>query len=52
MKDLETVTILFYNSLSEIAKRHYVALERIKNGRGAKTYSFPWLVRTPATEMA
>ena len=38
MKDLEEKTILFYNSLPEIAKRRYVALECVKAGRGAKTY--------------
>ena len=38
MKDLAEQTILFYNSLPEIAKRRYVALECIKIGSGAKTY--------------
>ncbi len=38
MKDLEDQIILFYNSLPEIAKRRYVALECLKGGSGSKTY--------------
>ena len=38
MKDISEKTVLFYNSLPEIAKRRYVALECLKEGRGAKTY--------------
>lgn len=38
MKNSEDKIILFYNSLPEMCKRHYVALECVKIGRGAKTY--------------
>jgi hypothetical protein len=38
MQNLPEKTVLFYNSLPEIAKRRYVALECLEKGRGAKTY--------------
>lgn len=38
MENLSEKTVLFYQSLPEIAKRRYVALACLEKGRGAKSY--------------